>query len=82
MIYFIAEHRHRLAKKDGSLSKSGFVSCIGGSTLGETVGDFNKWLSNGRFGYCFEVQPRMNLCIDFGFGKKSRGFYFNFNEPF
>jgi hypothetical protein len=29
------------AKKDGSLSKSGFVAWIGGGTLGETFGDFN-----------------------------------------
>ena len=70
------------AKKDGSLSKSSFVAQIGGGTLGETVGDFNKWLSNGGFGCRFEVQPRMNLRIDFGFGKESRGFYFNLNEAF
>jgi len=70
------------AKKDCSLSKSGFVAWIGGGTLGETVGDFNKWLPNVGFGYRFEVQPRMNLRVDIGFGKESRGFYFNFNEAF
>jgi outer membrane protein assembly factor BamA len=82
MIYFIGEYRHMFGKKDGSLSKSGFVAWVGGGTLGETVGNFDKWLPNGGFGYRFEVQPRMNLRLDVGFGKESRGFYFNFNEAF
>jgi hypothetical protein len=30
--------------------------------------------------YRLEVQPRMNLRIDFGFGNNASGFYFNFNE--
>lgn len=82
MIYFLGEYRHMFAKKDGSLSKSGFVAWLGAGTLGETVVEFNKWLPNGGIGYRFEVQPRMNLRLDIGFGKESRGFYFNFNEAF
>ena len=82
MMYFIGEYRHMFGKEDGSLSKSGFVAWVGGGTLGETVGEFDKWLPNGGVGYRFEVQPRMNLRLDFGFGKESRGFYFNFNEAF
>lgn len=82
MLYFLGEYRHQFAKKDGSLSKSGFVAWVGGGTLGETVGDFSKWLPNGGVGYRFEVQPRMNVRLDIGFGKESRGFYFNFNEAF
>jgi hypothetical protein len=29
-----------------------------------------------------EVQPRMNLRIDFGFGTETFGFYYNLNEVF
>jgi hypothetical protein len=82
MLYFIGEYRHQFAKSDGKLSKSGFVVWVGGGTLGETVAEFDKWLPNGGFGYRFEVQPRMNLRLDVGFGKEARGFYFNFNEAF
>ncbi len=82
MMYFIGEYRHQFSKSDGSLSKSGFVVWVGGGTLGETIKEFNKWLPNGGIGYRFEVQPRMNLRLDVGFGKESRGFYFNFNEAF
>ncbi len=41
-----------------------------------------NWLPNGVLGYRLEVQPRMNLRIDFGFGRETMGFYFNFNEAF
>ena len=82
MLYFIGEYRHQFSKSNGSLSKSGFVVWVGGGTLGETIKEFNKWLPNGGIGYRFEVQPRMNLRLDVGFGKESRGFYFNFNEAF
>lgn len=82
MLYGLAEYRHQFAKKDGSLSKMGAVGWVGAGTLGETVGEFDKWLPNFGLGFRFEVQPRMNLRIDFGFGKETTGFYFNFNEAF
>ena len=82
MLFFIGEYRHMFSKSDGSLSKSGFVGWVGTGTLDETVTEFDKWLPNFGLGYRFEVQPRMNLRVDFGFGKESTGFYFNFNEAF
>lgn len=82
MLYIIEEYRHMFAKKDGSPGKAGFVVWLGAGTLAETVGEFDKWLPNAGLGFRFEVQPRMNLRIDYGFGKESRGFYFNFNEAF
>lgn len=82
MVYTILEYRHMFGKRDGSLSNSGFVTWVGVGTLGENVGDFNKWLPNFGFGYRLEVQPRMSLRIDFGFGTETTGFYFNFNEAF
>jgi hypothetical protein len=39
---------------------------------------YNYW----DIGYRLTVQPRMNLRLDYGFGRESSGFYFNFNEAF
>jgi len=82
MLYTIGEYRHQFQKKDGSLSKSGFVAWVGTGTLDETIAEFNNWLPNAGLGYRLEVQPRMNLRLDIGFGKEAFGFYFNFNEAF
>ncbi len=82
MLYFITEYRHMFAKRDGDLSKYGFVTWLGAGTLGESVDNFNQWLPNFGLGFRWEVQPRMNLRVDFGFGKETTGFYFNFNEAF
>jgi hypothetical protein len=82
MLYAIGEYRHMFKKKDKTLSPHGVVGWIGVGTLGETVGQFGEWLPSIGIGYRLEVQPRMNLRIDIGFGKETRGFYFNFNEAF
>ena len=42
----------------------------------------NRVLPNFGVGYRFEMQPRMNLRIDLGFGRETMGVYFNFNEAF
>ena len=82
MLYLIGEYRHQFQKKDETLSKSGFVFWLGGGTLGKTIVEFEKWLPSAGIGYRFEIQPRMNLRLDFGFGRESNAFYFNFNEAF
>jgi hypothetical protein len=82
MIYTIGEYRHMFQKKDGRLSPHGIVGWIGVGTLGETVQEFGEWLPSIGIGYRLEVQPRMNLRIDIGFGKATQGFYFNFNEAY
>lgn len=82
MIYGIAKYRHVFYKKSGEMSKHGFTSWIGGGTIGEDVLKLEQYLPNLGFGYRVEVQPRMNLRIDFGFGTETYGFYFNFNEAF
>jgi len=82
MLYFISEYRHQFIKKNGSLSKSGFVTWVGIGSIGEVVADFTQWLPNAGFGYRFEVQPRMNVRLDIGFGRHSQGIYFNINEAF
>ena len=82
MLYFLAEYRHMFYKKSGEMSKHGFTGWIGGGTIGDDVSELEKYLPNFGVGYRLEVQPRMNLRIDFGFGTESFGFYFNFNEAF
>jgi hypothetical protein len=82
MIYLLGEYRHMFNKRDGSVSKFGAVAWAGAGSLGETVGQLSNWLPNFGLGLRFEVQPRMNLRIDYGFGKETSGFYFNFNEAF
>jgi hypothetical protein len=85
MIFFIAEYRHTFLKKDKTLSKHGAVVWVGtGSIFNEEVISNNNlnWLPNYGVGYRYEVQPRMNLRLDFGFGRESMGVYFNFNQAF
>ena len=82
MILGLAEYRHQFMRSDGSLSRHGAVAWIGTGSIGPKASTLNKWLPNAGFGYRFEVQPRMNVRAEIGFGKNTRGFYFSFNEAF
>lgn len=82
MLFGIAEYRYMFMKRDETLSPHGFVAWLGTGSVAEGISNFNDWLPNGGFGYRLEVQPRMNLRVDFGFGLDTFGFYFNFNEAF
>ncbi len=85
MAFILGEYRHTFSKKNGSLSKHGVVAWLGAGAiynLSYLNEKNNKILPNGGFGYRFEVQPRMNVRLDIGFGRKSSGIYFNFNEAF
>ncbi len=82
MVFGIAEYRHQFLKKDGSSTRHGMVGWVGTGSIAGTFGDFSNWLPNAGFGYRFEVQPRMNVRAEVGFGRESAGFYFSFNEAF
>ncbi|MFY0628181.1 MAG: BamA/TamA family outer membrane protein [Reichenbachiella sp.] len=82
MIYTIGEYRHTCYKNSGEISKHGVVGWLGAGTIGSDVQNFEKYLPNVGVGYRLEVQPRMNLRLDIGFGTETYGFYFNFNEAF
>ena len=56
--------------------------CITVHAQKENFGELNNWLTNTGVGYRLELQPRMNLRIDFGVGKNSSGLYFNMTEAF
>ena len=85
MIFLLAEYRHKFMSKDGNLSRHGPVVWTGTGTIFDTSSISDNtlhFLPNIGVGYRFEVQPRMNARLDFGIGKKSTGFYFNFNQAF
>lgn len=85
MFLFLTEYRYVFKKRNGKLSKHGVVGWIGGGnvfSLPAIENVNNKWLPNGGIGYRLEVQPRMTLRLDFGIGRETTGFYFNFNQAF
>jgi hypothetical protein len=81
-VFLIQEWRYMFLKSDGKMSKHGVVAWAGLGTMADTVKEINKFVPNGGVGYRFEVQPRMNVRIDFGVGRESHGLYFNFTEAF
>ncbi len=82
MLLALAEYRLMFLKKNKELSRHGVVLFAGAGAIGRDVSEFKDWLPCVGIGYRLEVQPRMNLRIDFGFGLESTGFYFNFNEAY
>jgi hypothetical protein len=84
MVYGIAEYRHMFKKKSKEeRSKHGFVTWVAAGTVMPDISEINTWLPNFGIGYRFEVQPRMNVRFDYGWGRdNSSGLYFNFTEAF
>ncbi|UTW64099.1 BamA/TamA family outer membrane protein [bacterium SCSIO 12741] len=85
MVYLLTEYRHSFYRPDQKKSLHGAAVWVGaGSVFNNDEFEQNRmeWLPNVGLGYRFEVQPRMNVRIDYGFGLKSSGFYFNFNQAF
>jgi len=78
----LAEYRYTFIRSQGRLSRHGFVVWTGGGTLGPDTPHLHGFLPNGGVGYRFEIQPRSNVRVDFGFGERSSGVYFNFTEAF
>jgi len=82
MVFALAEYRHQFRKRDGALSRHGVVAWTGTGSIAGSFGAFRKWLPNAGLGYRFEVQSRMNIRAEIGFGRETAGFYFSFNEAF
>ncbi len=83
MLFGIVEYRHTFYKRNGKPSIHGLVGWVAAGSVADKPGNMCDWLPNGGIGYRLQVQPRMNVRLDFGIGKGgSRGFYFNFNEAF
>jgi outer membrane protein assembly factor BamA len=83
-MYTVIEYRRMFAKKNGELSKHGAVIWLGGGYVKSNNLNIDgaHLLPNYGIGYRLELQTRMNLRLDFGFGKDAFGVYFGFQEAF
>jgi len=94
MVYGIVEYRHQFTSesRESGLSRHGFVAWVGAGTIADSRSQLSSLqvLPNWGTGYRFEVQPRMNVRIDVGFGREFLesgnkflpSVYFNFTEAF
>lgn len=83
--FVMAEYRYVFKKRNQELSKHGAVGWVATGTVFNLPilnDNQNRFLPNCGIGYRLEVQPRMCLRLDFGIGRESTGFYFNFNQAF
>lgn len=81
----LLEYRYMLPTNnpEREFSRSGVVAWVGTGFLGDAGYRQSNVLPNAGVGYRFEVQPRMNARLDFGFGAQgSQGFYISFLEAF
>jgi len=86
-VFVISEYRHMLGRKSpnsrgDNYGPFGFAVWAGAGSVAESIGELTNWLPNAGIGLRFEVVKRMNLRVDYGVGKNSKGFYFSFNEAF
>jgi hypothetical protein len=92
MLYGILEYRHQFltANRKGGMSRHGYGGGVGVGSVGSNLSGLDHWLPNWGVGYRFEVQPRMSVRGDLGFGREflSSGdkfvpsVYFSFTEAF
>ncbi|WP_281614509.1 BamA/TamA family outer membrane protein [Flammeovirga sp. SubArs3] len=80
--FFEVEWRHTFMKRNGELTKSGIVMWVGAGSIAPNMKSLTQWMQNYGIGYRYELQPRMNVGIDMGFGQSSHGLYFSFTESF
>lgn len=80
----LVEYRHKFYRSSGKASRSGFVAWTGLAAISPDFGnvDVRNFLYNVGYGYRFELQPRLNVRADFGYGFNTSLFYFGFTEQF
>ena len=81
MAYSIVEYRHKIYW-DGAETKHGLVTWTGVGTIFNEKTETYYAAPNFGVGYRLDVQPRISVRLDFGVGKNSNGFYFNFQQAF
>ncbi len=81
-VYLLTEWRHMFLKTSGDMSNHGIAVWLGSGSIANELSQVTEWVPNLGVGYRWQVQPRMNLRIDFGIGRESSGLYFNFGEAF
>lgn len=92
MLYGILEYRHQFlnAGRASGMSRHGLVGWVGVGSVGDDFTELNQWLPNWGIGYRLEVQPRMSVRADVGFGREFLesgnkyvpSVYFSFTEAF
>ena len=78
-IQFIDDLNKLMSKEP---SKIGAVVWAGTGSVGPSINELSYWMPNVGLGLRYELQPRLNLRLDYGIGYNSTGFYFNFSEAF
>lgn len=87
MTFYLVEYRRMFKrktknKKGNYNSPFGVVAWVGTGTITPKLEFPVYWLPNTGIGLRFEIQDRMNLRMDYGWGVNSSAFYFSFNEAF
>jgi hypothetical protein len=87
MLFSTVEYRHmfqrkKLNKKNNYNSRFGYVVWLGAGSVAPSFDKFHNWLPNGGIGLRAEMQPRMNIRVDYGFARGEQGFYVTFSEVF
>ena len=87
MNFLLVEYRHMFTRKRPNKagnynSRFGFVAWTGQGVIGPEWTRELNWVPNVGVGLRFEVQPRMNVRIDYGVGNDASSIYFSFNEAF
>ncbi len=87
MFFFITEYRYMLGRKKirsngEKFGPLGFVVWAGTGSVAPSFDTMKHWLPNAGVGLRFELQKRMNVRLDYGFGLDSQAFYISFNEAF
>ena len=87
MMIGTVEYRHmfkrrRLNKKGDYNSRFGYVAWLGAGTVAPSFDRITHILPNGGVGFRFELQPKMNIRVDYGYAKGENGVYVTFSEVF
>ncbi|MGQ1787705.1 hypothetical protein [Saccharicrinis sp. GN24d3] len=87
MLFGIMEYRHmferrRINRKGNYESPFGVVGWIGLGSVAPAYRQMDHWLANFGAGIRYEIQPRLNVRIDYGFGKDNQGLYVSISEAF
>ncbi|WP_430810207.1 MULTISPECIES: BamA/TamA family outer membrane protein [unclassified Carboxylicivirga] len=87
MLLSTVEYRHmfkrkKLNKRGNYDSRWGYALWLGAASVAPSVNDFENWLPNAGIGLRTELQPRMNVRVDYGWAKGENGFYVTFTEVF
>lgn len=87
MSFALAEYRYMLPRKTPTsrgkmYGPFGFVAWVGTGSVAPDYQNMKYWIPNAGIGLRFELQERMNIRIDYGFGIHNNAFYISFNEAF